>query len=192
MSAKKRITREEVITAALDLVRQGSPAALTARGVAAALGCSTQPIFSNFANMEDLRLAVIERAWRLYLDRTAADMAAGRYPPYKASGMSYIAFAVQEPHLFELLFMRNRIALGETVDNTHPKDVIDAIMRQTGMDDKAARQFHSEMWVFVHGLAVMAVTGFAPPDEAAASEMLSDVYQGLCQQFRAKGVKTDE
>ena len=36
--------------------------AINARTVAAALQCSTQPVFSNFATMDELRLAVVEKA----------------------------------------------------------------------------------------------------------------------------------
>lgn len=187
MPAKKRVTREDVVSAALELVRRSSADALSARSVAAALDCSTQPIFSNFANMEELFSAVLGRAWQLWLDRISSDMAAGRWPPYKASGMSYIAFAEEEPNLFRLLFMRDRIAGGEAEIVSHPANVIGAIMEQTGMSEETARRFHDEMWVFAHGLAVLHATRYAVFSEDAASEMLSDIYNGLWKHYQEKG-----
>ena len=187
MPAKKRVNREDIIEAAFILAREHAPEALSARSVAAALGCSTQPIFSCFAGMEELNAAVIGRAWQFWLDRTAADMVAGRYPPYKASGMSYISFAAQEPRLFRLLFMRDRTGEGQAHQREHPQNVIRAIMEQTGMSEAQALRFHDEMWVFVHGLATMAATGFAAFDEAVASEMLSDAYNGLLKLYHEKG-----
>ena len=53
-----KITREEIVNAAVDLVRKAGEQAINARMVAAMLNCSTQPIFSNFATREELRLAV--------------------------------------------------------------------------------------------------------------------------------------
>ena len=44
----------------------------------------------------------------LYQNYLKEDMASGKYPPYKASGMAYIRFAKEEKELFRLLFMRDR------------------------------------------------------------------------------------
>lgn len=192
MSAKIKVTREQIVEAALGLVREGSDAALSARSLAARLGCSTQPIFSNFPNMQGLLAAVIARAWKLYLRRTEEDMSAGGYPPYKASGMSYITFAREEPQLFRLLFMRDRTDEDTSEYSAHPPQVIRVIMRQTGMSEAEAIRFHDKMWIFVHGLAVMTATGFASIDEAEAGEMLSDVYNGLRREYQAKGVIPDD
>lgn len=187
MPAKIKVSREDIVSAAVELVRRESSAALSARSVAAELKCSTQPIFSNFPNMEGLYTAVIAAAWELYIGRTSADMNSGRYPPYKASGMSYIRFAVDEPNLFRLLFMRDRIADGDADMITYPEEVMQAIMQYTGMSEEAARHFHYEMWVFVHGLAVMYVTGFSKYDEESVSGMVSDIYQGLLKEYISKG-----
>ena len=57
MPPKVKITKENIIDTALDIVR--SKSSLNARTLAAALNCSTQPLFSNFASMDELRLAVL-------------------------------------------------------------------------------------------------------------------------------------
>lgn len=192
MPAKVKVTREDIISAAVEVVRRDQPSALSARSVAAELKCSTQPIFSNFPNMEGLYAAVIGAAWEMYARRISAEMAEGRYMPYKASGMSYIRFAVEEPNLFRLLFMRDRISDGDADKMTYPDEVINAIVTQTGMSVEAARHFHYEMWVFVHGLAVMYVTGFSVFDEQSAGDMISDIYLGLVKQYISKGeIKND-
>lgn len=192
MPAKIKVTREEIVDAALALVQKGSATALSARSVASEIGCSTQPIFSNFPNMDGLRTAVIDRAWELYTARIASDMAAGRFPPYKASGMSYIAFAVEEPQLFKLLFMRDRIADGDADSEAEQSDVIEALLQSAGLSITQARRFHREMWIFVHGLAVMIATRFKAYDEDAVSEMLSDVYRGLLKRFKEDGADCDD
>ena len=62
MPPKVKITKEDIINAAVSLVRENGADALNARTVASLLGCSTQPVFSNFATMDELRLAVAEKA----------------------------------------------------------------------------------------------------------------------------------
>jgi len=62
MPPKVKITREEIIAAAVSIVRRSGAEAVNARDVARELNCSTQPVFSNFETMEELRAAVIYAA----------------------------------------------------------------------------------------------------------------------------------
>ena len=55
-----KITREDIITASMDLVREQGTEGLTTRALAKKLNCSTQPIFSNFPNMESLNKIVFD------------------------------------------------------------------------------------------------------------------------------------
>ena len=74
MASKTKITREQLVAAGLDIVRAGGPEALNARAVAAALGCSTQPVFSNYASMQALEqdvLAAAQAAAQRYMDPAA-------------------------------------------------------------------------------------------------------------------------
>ena len=65
MPPKIKTTKDDIIKAALLLVRKSGEEAINARSIAAFLNCSTQPIFSNFDSMEDLELAVVEAAVQL-------------------------------------------------------------------------------------------------------------------------------
>ena len=56
-----RYDRQQILEAALALVREEGAEALNARAVAKRLGCSTQPIFRAFANMDELKLAWSKR-----------------------------------------------------------------------------------------------------------------------------------
>lgn len=104
MPPKIKITKEEIVDTALNLVREAGEQALNARSIAAKLRCSTQPVFSNFETMDDLHNAVKETAYAEYQSYLKTEMEAGKYPPYKASGMAYIRFAREEKELFKLLF----------------------------------------------------------------------------------------
>lgn len=106
-------TKEQIAAAALQLVREQGAKALTARALGQRLGCSSKPIFSLFENMAQVQQAVLTAANGVYQQALKQSMAAGKYPPYKASGMAYIQFAREEKELFKLLFMRDRS--GETV-----------------------------------------------------------------------------
>lgn len=186
MPPKVRITKEEIVETAVRLVRNGGAASLNARAIALELGCSTQPIFSNFATMDALRQAVVVAAEALsqrYIDQ---ELARGQYPSYKASGMAYIRFAKEEKELFKLLYMRDRTreTIPEETDLTNQMQTY--VQDQTGLAGSEAKLFHLEMWAYVHGIAVMLATDYLDLDWELVSRMLTDSYQGLKKQFEGK------
>ncbi len=183
MPPKFRYTREEMIAAALELVRQGGKDALTARALGAKLGCSAKPIFGLFRNMEELEGEVIAAADAYYQKYLVQKMQEGQYPPYKASGMAYIRFSKEERELFRLLFMRDRSGeiIGENLEEIRP--LLDLIRKNTGLSEREAYLFHLEMWIYVHGIATMLATSYLEWDAEFISNTLTDSYQGLRYRF---------
>ena len=55
MPAIKKINREDIIKASVEIIRKEGLESLNARGVAKKLNCSTQPIFYIYSNMEEMR-----------------------------------------------------------------------------------------------------------------------------------------
>ena len=186
MPPKVRITREEIVRTAVDIVRREGIDAVNARAVAKELNCSTQPIFSNFAAMEELRGAVLSAADALYQEYIDREIAAERYPAYKASGMAYIRFAGEERELFKLLYMRDRSHEGEQPENEGTKKISGIVQKSTGLNEERAKLFHLEMWAYVHGIAAMTATGFLELDTELISEMMTDAYQGLKMRYETK------
>ncbi len=179
MAAPVRIPEAAIREAALRLVREQGPQALNARALAAALGCSTQPIFKNFPSMEALRRAVVEDALAAYHRFVEAAVTVSLFPPYKARGLAYIGFARAEPALFRLLFMRSRT--GETESPEDPDWTADSARAgsSAGLAGQDAELFHLEMWALVHGIAVMQATGYLNLEEATVSQMLTDAFRGI-------------
>ena len=185
MPPKVRITKEEIVKTALELMRRDGDAAINARNIASALGCSTQPVFSNFATMEALQEAVLAAAYDLYLGFLQREAEKGTYPVYKAYGMAYIRFAKEERELFKRLFMCDRRGadLSPTADFAAS---VEYIVKNNDVTQETAERMHLEMWTFVHGVATMQATSFLELDEELISRMQTDVYQGLRARHTAK------
>lgn len=183
MPPRFKFTKEEIVQAALDITRESGLSALTARALAARLGCSVKPVFGAFKNMEEVQKEVMVAATRMYEDYLKTDMAKGQYPPYKASGMAYIRFAKEEPHLFKLLFMRDRS--GEKIEENREeiRPLIDLIKANLGISEDDAYLFHLEMWIYVHGIATMAATSYLDWGDEFVSSVLTDAYTGLKYRF---------
>ena len=176
---KSKFTREEIIKAALFVVRSGGAEKLTARALGETLGSSPRPVFTLFDSMQQVRGEVIKKANEIYKGYIAKDMAEGRYPPYKASGMAYIRFAREERQLFKLLFMRDRSDEKLRDDRDELAPILNIIEKNTGLDRDRAYMFHMEMWIFVHGIASMIATGFLDWDMKIVESVLTDMYVGM-------------
>lgn len=179
MPPKTKISREDIIKTAVELVREKGAEAVNARSIAAELGCSTQPIFSNFSSMEELDAAMLGAAHERYWNFLKAESEIGKYPRYKSFGMAYIRFAKEERELFKLLFMCDRG--GENlVPTTDFDESVEMIMKANGISREKASLMHLEMWACVHGIGTMLATSFLELDFELISNMLTDVYRGIC------------
>lgn len=183
MPRKFMFTREEILTAALDLVREKGITAVTARGLGEKLGSSSKPIFSLFENMEDVLNAVMEVADEVYQKYLKEDMAKGEYPPYKASGMAYIRFAKEEKELFKLLFMRDRSHENKEENKEEIKPLLELIQGGVGLNEDEAYLFHTEMWLYAHGIASAIATSYLEWNEELISKVLTDGYEGLKNRY---------
>lgn len=183
MPPKVKITKEDIIHAAVEIARKNGAGAINARTVAATLNCSTQPVFSNFSTMEELHLAVAEKADKLYGEYIQREVESGKFPVYKASGMAYIRFAKEEKELFKLLYMRDRSKEVIPEEPEFGNEIESIVHHNTGLEGMDMKLFHLEMWAYVHGIATMFATGYLDLDWELVSKMLTDAYQGLRKQY---------
>ena len=180
MPPKARITKNDIIEAALKLARERGKDAINTRSVAAEMGSSTQPIFSNFKTMDELDEAVKSAAFERYSDFLKKEVESHKYPEHKALGMAYIRFAKEEKELFKLLFMCDRE--GKPLTSTEDFErAVEIITHVTGLSKERARLMQLELWAFVHGIATMFATSFVELDFELISTMITDVYQGIKQ-----------
>ncbi len=183
MAPPQKFNREEILKAALSLVRTEGAGALTARRLAEVLHSSPKPIFGLFTGMEEVRAGVLQAARDCYRRLSEQMVAEGELPPYKAIGMAYIRFASQEPELFRLLFMRDRRGEASEGEDAGLTSLYAMLSERFRLDAEEARLFHAENWIFVHGIAVMIATSYLDWSEEMCSRVLSDAYQGLKYRF---------
>ena len=183
MPPKVKITRDDILNATLELVRESGESAINARAIASHLNCSTQPVFSNFASMDELKTSVIEYAHRLCDNYIKKEKSSGAYPEYKSSGMAYIRFAKEEKELFKLLFMRKRANGEVSPEGSFFNQMQGIVHANTGLTMADSQLFHLEMWAFVHGIAAMHATGYLELDWELVSKMLTDAFLGMKKQY---------
>lgn len=184
MPPKAKFTRDEVIHAALRIVRTDGPDALTARSLGAALGSSARPVFTVFPSMEDVFHAVTASARQVYTDDITAALSRQDIPAFQAVGMQYIRFAQTEPKLFQMLFMSEQPeqpgvgSVLPVIDDNYPQ-ILASAQNHYNLSSGQAEWLYRHLWIYSHGIAVLCATRMCTfsTDEIAA--MLTDVCRAL-------------
>lgn len=183
-----RFTRDAVLHAACQLMRREGMEALNARAIAKELGGSTQPIFRLFTNMEDLHRELILYVARQFQAHAEEDMAQSD-SPYIQLCTTYLLYGRDEPELFKLLFMRDRVSEGQYSDQTNFNLVFNIIKKETPLDDETALRFFERTWLFIHGLAVCIATKYIPcQDERYLISMVKEAYNAAVKMMNLEGV----
>lgn len=183
-----RFTRDAVLHAACQLMRREGMEALNARAIAKELGGSTQPIFRLFTNMEDLHRELILYVARQFQAHAEADMAQSD-SPYIQLCTTYLLYGRDEPELFKLLFMRDRVSEGQYSDQTNFDLVFNIIKKGTPLDDETALRFFERTWLFIHGLAVCIATKYIPcQDERYLISMVKEAYNAAVKMMNLEDV----
>lgn len=182
MPPVKKTGRDEIIDAAFDIVRKEGLDSLNARCIAKRLGTSTQPVFSNFRNMDEVKMEIIKKASLLYFEMLDEEERKGQYPVLKARGMGYVRFAKDERFLFRMLFMDRRLT-GVVFPTDDASKEIGIISDSLGLQEDKSRRMHALLWFFIHGIASLIVTDSLELSEDDVSQALTDTYLALKARF---------
>ncbi|MBE5883113.1 MAG: TetR/AcrR family transcriptional regulator [Lachnospiraceae bacterium] len=180
MARKETITIQNILDTAFAMTREEGFANVTARKVAARAGCSTQPIFRVYKNMDELWDAVYQQAISFFQDYYSL-YPKTRKTPFVNLGMAYIAFAREEKHLFELLFVSDSVRKRSMYEllNGNAGNVVYEInlARVQGCPDPS--DLFMKMWIFIHGAACMSLTGDYDLPDMQTMDLLERSYEAF-------------
>lgn len=186
MPPKAKFTREEIIAAALKIVRSEGFAALTARNLGAELGCSSAPIFTVFSGMDEVKNEVICAAKAIYKSYVEAGLK--KDLAFKGVGIAYLAFAKDEPKLFAELFMTetgvaDEAALLPAIDESFDA-ILNSITDNYGLDKDTAKQLYMHLFIYTHGIAALRVTGVYDFTDEQIDKQLTQVFIALLKEAK--------
>lgn len=192
MPARRKIQKKDIIQESVSIVAKEGINALNARKIAKKLGCSTQPLFYIYENMDDLKKDVMNEIVKIF-DIEVLKSETGQLE-YKDIGINYIRFAKEEPELFKIMFNR-KINEGafDFIDLTgSAKTILETISKQTGMSNEDAKQFHLRMWLYVNGIASLAANQTVEFNDEEIAELLKDQYVSMLLYEVKKGNVKEE
>lgn len=155
MPPVRKFKEEDIINKAYEIVEKEGFEGLNARRIAKELGCSVQPIFHNFSNMEELNRKVFEKICSKYREYLTSNSESEK--EYKKTGLSYIKFAKDYPEFFKIMFMQKTpLDVEEFMMNDTVSDYIITVgQKMTGLSYEEQKKFHLKVWIFTHGIACL-------------------------------------
>ncbi len=181
MPPKAKITKDMIVDAAFEIVRNEGVENINARTVSEKLNCSTQPVMYHFATIEALKKTVYAKA-----DRYHSEYLLHIHNPQKGVmsgiGLNYIRFAIEEPHLFRFLFQSNGFngtSLPEMIDSAELTPFISAMQEAVrGGSIEQVKEIFLTIFLFAHGYASLIANNSLAYDEDLIEAHLERAYHG--------------
>lgn len=182
MPPKPKFTKDEIIAAALELVSEKGIEALTARELGAKLGSSARPIFTAFNSMEDVQEEVRAAALRRF--ERYAEKAMHYTPVFKQVGMQMILFAIEEPKLYQLVYMSENAGATDFESivarlGNVAQLCVDVIRRDYGLEEKEACVLFEHVWIYTFGIGALCATGMCRFSQEEIIQMLGQNFMAM-------------
>lgn len=184
MPPKAKFTKEQIVEAALDIVREEGIETLTARALGKRLGSSSCPIFTVFQNMEEVQEETLKAAKAVYAGYVQKGLQ--QTPAFKGVGMQYILFAKNEPNLFQLLFMSQKDTedvnqLLPAIDDNYPL-ILQTVRDYYNLDEEAAKRLYIHLCIYSHGIATLYARKVCNFSMKEVGELLTEVFKSLIRE----------
>ena len=192
MPPKPKVTRDDIVSAAFELVRTQGHENLNTRTLASALGCSTQPLLYWFASMEEIRRETYAAADGFH---TGFIMEGIEHAddPLLALGINYVRFGYEEPHLFRFLFQTDGLGaqdIGALLDGPDLGQIIGLVAQEVGISESDARTVFLSLFIAAHGYASLLANNAISFDEQIVSMALTSAYMGAIAQLEEEEHET--
>lgn len=153
------ITKQDILNAGIQLIRENGIRSVNARSLAKSLSCSTKPLFRIYKNMEELKKDIKKELDNYYNDFMEKNMT--NENRLLSQGISYIEFARSEKMIFSSLFMNMTMAGSSLQDIIHAewnRASIENTKALTGLSTEKAEMLFINFWLYSHGIATQIVS----------------------------------
>lgn len=177
---KQRITKEMILEVAFKLARENGYEQVVVKNIAAEMGCSVQPIYSYFSNMDALKQAVVGAAMQFYNGFIYSRVDNERV--LQSMARANVAFAKYETNLFKLLFLQKLNGLNSFNDIYEwmgDKQATRRLAEELLLPEEKIKQVYVMLIVFTHGVATMIATGGANISDEESADILERAYEAF-------------
>lgn len=185
MPPKQKITKSMILETARDIVQTEGIESVNSRNVAKRLGCSTQPIFSQFELMEELRQAVHDYCC-LVFENQVLDEKDTKYFMQK-SYLKVIHLAKEEKNIFKLIYLSQYCEGSEFIQSRMNYEsnhkILVQLVEQYKLSESESKDILQRSSLLVQGVATLiATTNVEYSDEEVCSiveRTIQDMVAGV-------------
>lgn len=175
MPRQPRFSREDIVSAGLRIVRTDGFEAVSARALGKELGTSSSPMFTMFKDMAEVMDAIRTAAEKTFVARMKD--VADYFPAFKEFGLRFVAFAKEDPNLFQMLFL-GKGARPMIVENI-ARECLGSAGQGYGLTSEQAGMLFRQMWPVACGIAALCVMHPGDFPEEEVSKTLSYHFSGI-------------
>jgi AcrR family transcriptional regulator len=164
--------RQALVDAAIEILAEGGPAALTLTEAAKRVGVTAAAPYRHFSGRDDLMAELARRGFELFGERIETAWDEGR-PDAKTAmrrmGVAYLKFAREEPGLYSAMFgaAATLAAPGPAAAADHALEIlwraVVAYLQHCGAPAQGARNLALQVWAISHGVAMLSISGHLQP-----------------------------
>jgi AcrR family transcriptional regulator len=202
ISQGQRNVRDDMLSAAVDLLHEHGPDALQTRKVAGAAGTSTMAVYTHFGGMRGLIAEVAEEGLRQFDAALAVPATDDPVADLFVIGAAYRRYAIKRPHMYRLMFgstsahginapshnvltltvaeiERRYASFAHVVRAVHRCMAAGRISAGSPEDDAAVVATAAQFWALVHGFVMLELAGYYGDDGAAVAPVLTSMNSNL-------------
>ncbi|MBD5112056.1 MAG: TetR/AcrR family transcriptional regulator [Ruminococcaceae bacterium] len=163
MGRKTQVSKDVILQTALEMLIRDGYSAINIKTLSKEIGCSTQPLVWHFDNMDGLRKALADYALS-YANKKMCPSAEGAVNAFEQVGRAYIKMALNEPNLFQFVFLNGSGCYPKgnaemlTKDADHA-ELIEMIANEFQISEQNAGKYLQNTIIYTHGLATFIATG---------------------------------
>lgn len=178
---RKVYTKDQILKAAHEVVLESGFEKFTARNVAKKMGISTQPIYLEFKNMEDLKRTLLQK---IQTDLTRKFMSQPITGDLIVDApVHYVEFALKKPRLFKALFVDPKG--GGPIMYEYSVEFYKELSKQSRRFGKLPKEdyelLHLETWVVVNGLITMLLAGIITLTREELIELVQQLIEDISE-----------
>lgn len=147
MARKEVFTKEDILSKSILYIKEYGIDSLSVRNLAKYIGCSTQPLFKYYKNMDEFKddlNTYLKSYYELFINKYI-----DKDDYLVTFSYAHIMYAKNESNLFKATFLRNY----DTFIDRDIQSIISIRMRYNISHDKAV-DLYRDNYFYIHGLAV--------------------------------------
>lgn len=185
MPPRVKFSKDEIISAALNITRGNGIDGVTAREIAAQLNVSTRPIFTWFNSIEEVKTEVYYEAKRIYREHIEKGLKGAI--PFLGVWEQFLIFAREERELYKLLFINppSKNTGGAMEMLKFSQDLVrDSIMQIYNMEKNMADSYFRDIWLVAYGFTTLIVTNDCPYTNEEILNIGAEISLSVCKAYK--------